>query len=63
MICKLFSKSNEKIIFQFRRTQLLPSKYYLYYTWIDTFKPRELVILINQISKSIQINVNLFHPQ
>ncbi len=42
----------------FRRIQSLPSESYVYYTWIDPMKPRELIILINQISKRIEINVN-----
>ncbi|CAF0900458.1 unnamed protein product [Adineta steineri] len=38
------------------QTQMLPSQYYLYYTWDDPLKPRELIILSNQQSTSIQLN-------
>lgn len=44
--------------FRFRRTELLPPQYYVYYTWIDEFKPKELVVATNEISHTIQLDVS-----
>ncbi|CAF1065734.1 unnamed protein product [Adineta steineri] len=38
------------------RTQVLPAQYYVYYTWNDPFKPRELVVSSNQQNITVQLN-------
>lgn len=45
---------------KFRRAQILPPQYYQYYTWTDTFKPRELVISVNEESITTDLSV-IFH--
>lgn len=62
MICMskgLIVQNESRFSSRFRRTELLPPQYYVYYTWIDPFKPNELVVAINEISHNIQLDVSL----
>jgi len=39
-----------------KRTQLLPSKYFQYYTWIDQLKSKELIVSIDEYSTQLDLN-------
>ena len=46
-----------------RRAQILPAQYYVFYTWMDPFKPRQVTITVGQFTATIELNVNsLFSP-
>jgi hypothetical protein len=49
------------MIFVFnRQTQLLPPLNYVYYTWTDPLKPRDLLISCGTKSATIQLTVSDF---
>jgi hypothetical protein len=42
-----------------RRTQILPPQNYVYYTWLDPLKPRELVISCGSKTTELELSVSL----
>ncbi|CAF1173038.1 unnamed protein product [Adineta ricciae] len=50
---------NQPISFQQKdhlQTQVLPAQYYVYYTWNDPFKPKQLDISIGQFTATLELN-------
>jgi hypothetical protein len=45
-------------VLNIRRIQVLPPQYYNYYTWMDPLKPRELIVISNGNTITIQLNVS-----
>jgi hypothetical protein len=43
-----------------RRTIVLPPQNYVYYTWLDPLKPRELVILCGSKKTELALIVSIF---
>jgi hypothetical protein len=60
MMCKLeiFSFQKKLILFLNRRTQILPPLNYVYYTWMDPLKVRELVISCGSKTANIALTVS-----
>ena len=44
-----------------REIQYLVPEHFVYYTWIDPLKPREMIIACNDKSKTIELNVSHRH--
>jgi len=63
MICKFILEkiSFDLFFFPNRRTEILPPLNYVYYTWMDPLKARELTISCGSKSTKLELNVrNLF---
>jgi hypothetical protein len=50
-----------KFISNYRRTQVLPPRNYVYYTWLDPLKPRQLVISCGSKKTQLELTVRRFH--
>jgi hypothetical protein len=44
--------------FNYRETQFLVPQYFVYYTWMNPLKPRELIVSCNSKSATIELTVS-----